>query len=292
MNKDCPLRVWWKWILNFMPHYADYENNNRFDKVQLVMKGSPWFPILIAMLYLMFCYYGQIVMTNYKPFNLKYTLASWNLFLSLFSTWGFIRTAPHLYYLVTNYSLEYTVCDDARNEWGVGATGLAVMFFILSKFPELLDTVFVVLKKKPVIFLHWYHHITVLLYCWNSYVTESATGLYFVVMNYFVHSLMYFYYFAMTVKIVPRWFPSWIITALQISQMFVGMFIVGSAIYFYIYGGDQWKPGECNNKMSNMIAGAVIYSSYAILFLAFALSRYITKPSSLKKNSKPLNKMK
>ena len=37
--------------------------------------------------------------------------------------------------------------------------------FMLSKFPELVDTVLLVLRGRPVPFLHWYHHITVLLYC-------------------------------------------------------------------------------------------------------------------------------
>ena len=55
------------------------------------------------------------------------------------------------------------------------------------QIPELGDTVFVVLRKKPLIFLHWYHHVTVLLYCWHSYYEQTTYGLYFICMNYTVH---------------------------------------------------------------------------------------------------------
>lgn len=41
-----------------------------------------------------------------------------------------------------------------------GACGLWVGLFIYSKIPELLDTVFLVLQKKRVIFLAWFHHTT------------------------------------------------------------------------------------------------------------------------------------
>lgn len=57
----------------------------------------------------------------------------------------------------------------------------------LVQIPELGDTIFVVLRKKPLIFLHWYHHVTVLLYCWHSYYEQTTYGLYFVSMNYTVH---------------------------------------------------------------------------------------------------------
>eukprot|EP00959_Pyramimonas_sp_CCMP1952_P446462 9347841-Pyramimonas_sp.AAC.2 len=41
-----------------------------------------------------------------------------------------------------------------------GPSGLWVGLFIYSKIPELLDTVFLVLQKKRVIFLAWFHHTT------------------------------------------------------------------------------------------------------------------------------------
>ena len=44
------------------------------------------------------------------------------------------------------------------------------------KIPELIDTVFIVLRKKPLIFLHWYHHVTVVLYCWHSFAQRSSAG--------------------------------------------------------------------------------------------------------------------
>lgn len=48
--------------------------------------------------------------------------------------------------------------------------------YCLHKVPELVDTVFIVLRKRPLIFLHWYHHVTVLLFCWSSFATESGSG--------------------------------------------------------------------------------------------------------------------
>jgi len=200
----------------------------------------------------------------------------------LFSFWGAIKTVPELLNNVATLPFDRTVCDKAEL-WGGPGTGLAVQLFILSKLPELIDTVFIVIRKKPLIFLHWYHHVTVLAYCWHSYVTENGAGLYFIGMNYTVHAVMYFYYFLMAMRAIPKWFPSWIITTMQILQMVVGTTVVGFSIYYKNYGSEHHPtPGSCNVTNNNLIVGGIIYASYLYLFMEFAVKRYIFKAKGAK----------
>lgn len=235
--------------------------------------------------YLLFCYFGIKIMKNREPFDLRYSLAAWNLFLSVFSFWGASRTVPHMLYILSTQEFDQTVCNRA-DSWGGPGTGLAVQLFILSKIPELIDTVFIVLRKKPLIFLHWYHHVTVLAYCWHSYVTESGAGLYFISMNYTVHAVMYFYYFLMAIRSIPKWFPSWIITTIQILQMVVGTAVVCYSIYFKNYGSKNFSVGSCNVEFENLVVGGIIYASYLYLFMEFAVKRYIFKGDAKKKPAK------
>jgi hypothetical protein len=195
-------------------------------------------------------------------------LAAWNAFLCIFSFAGAIRTVPHMLYLVGNSSFEKTICTPPDHEWGVGATGLWVQLFILSKIPELIDTFFIVQRKRPLIFLHWYHHVTVLLYCWHSYATEASQALYFVAMNYSVHAIMYGYYCLMALKIKPP-IPPVLITIAQISQMVVGTFIQGASMLYYGQAG-------CNVHYGNLVAGGLMYGSYFALFAQFAIERFVT----------------
>lgn len=253
----------------------------------MMKKNNYIIPVGASVLYLLFCYFGSRIMKDRKPFKLETSLAAWNLFLCLYSAWGMVRMVPHTLWLISSKTFEETVCEPASTLYGVGAAGLAVQLFCLSKLPELIDTVYIVLRKKPLIFLHWYHHITVLLFCWNSYVTESSAGHYFASMNLTVHAVMYFYYFMQAVKSVPKWFPVWIITIMQISQMVGGTFLVCMGIYYHIYGGKKYPAGQCN-VISNLVMGGVIYASYLYLFVVFAVQRFVYGESaeSIKKKMK------
>lgn len=60
---------------------------------------SPWAPIVISAVYLAFCYFGQKVMANRKPFNLKYSLVTWNFLLAAFSFVGAVRWGNISFYM-------------------------------------------------------------------------------------------------------------------------------------------------------------------------------------------------
>ena len=266
---------------------TQYELDFEHSQIHAWIQNHWEVPIIAVTLYMAFCYFGQKIMgcncgKDFKkcnelkhPFDLKYPLGLWNLFLSTFSFIGAFRTVPHLLGNLLSKSYLESICDVAGTSYGQGPCGFWTVLFILSKLPELIDTVFIVLRKRNLLFLHWYHHVTVLLFCWHAYATEAGSGLYFVAMNYSVHAIMYAYYCAGAFDAVPKGFPSWIITIVQISQMVVGTTVCVSAWYYYSQGV------TCHNEYGNLVAGALMYGSYLYLFMEFAYIRFL-KPKHKK----------
>lgn len=271
---------------------TQFELDFRYDQIHAWIKSTwPTVPVFAVAIYLAFCYFGQAAMAcscgkDFKkcqalghPFDLRYLLGMWNFLLSAFSCIGAFRTVPHLLGILLSKSFQESVCDVAVTAYGHGPCGFWTVLFILSKLPELIDTVFIVLRKRTLLFLHWYHHVTVLLFCWHAYATEAASGLYFVTMNYTVHAIMYAYYCAAAFNVVPKGFPAWIITIGQITQMIVGTFVCSASWYYYSQGV------TCHNEYNNLVAGALMYGSYLYLFLEFAYHRFL-KPKTIKQSKK------
>merc|ERR1711879_1060575 len=151
---------------------------------------------------------------------------------------------------------------------GSGPSGLWTALFIYSKYFELMDTVFLVLRKKPVGFLHWYHHCSVLLSCWHGFFFEVPPGLYFVAMNYSVHSIMYFYYFLAAVcRHPPKW--AFLVTSLQLAQMAGGI-----AVTLFSVNRLRFGPRHCDGYMPSYILSLAIYVSYFYLFAEFMWKSY------------------
>ena len=234
------------------------------------MQAHSLVPIAAVVLYAVAILAGKSYFASRDRWNWRYSLAAWNLALSLFSWVGMIRTLPALLHMLLTMSLKDTMCRDPKVSYGSGSTGLWVQLFILSKFPELLDTLFIIIHKKKLIFLHWYHHMTVLLYCWHSYVMKAPYGIFFVVMNYTVHATMYGYYCLMAMRMRPKWFNPMVVTAMQISQMIIGVGVTMAGFYYF-----KTYPDDCSIQPENNTAAFVMYGSYLFLFLQFFVGRYV-----------------
>lgn len=65
---------------------------------------------------------------------------------------------------------------------------------MISKVVEFGDTAFIVLRKKDLKFIHYYHHVVTAVSCWHFYPYYEPMQIFYGTMNAFVHSLMYPYY--------------------------------------------------------------------------------------------------
>lgn len=139
---------------------------------QLRFKDVEGFPLTnLTSIAVAITIYGIVVfglkqwMTNRNPFKLTAIIAAHNFFLSglsLFILGGMIVNLRSILEQ-TSSPIRQFFCDDNR-KIPQGPQVFFFYIFYLSKFYELLDTVIIVLKKRPIIFLHVYHHcITVLL---------------------------------------------------------------------------------------------------------------------------------
>jgi len=243
--------------------------------------GRFWMaPFIAIALYIPFVLIGpKILKTLNIQWRPKKIIAGWNLLLSIFSIVGAIVTVTGLLNgpngLLTKGLFE-SACGHAQ--YGYGYTGFFVFLFIYSKLFELFDTYWLVVGDRNVICLHWYHHVTVLLYCWHAYSVRTSIGLWFVAMNYVVHSVMYAYFFLSQVgKQIRKKIGKYkhLITILQITQMVVGAFICFYAL----------TQENCKVNRFNAILGAAMYLSYFYLFVRLFINIINGTHKSVKKDS-------
>ncbi|ESO04683.1 hypothetical protein HELRODRAFT_78878 [Helobdella robusta] len=226
-----------------------------------------------SIIYLVAIFSVQHYMRNRSRFELRSSLIFWSGFLALFSIAGAVRTLPELIHVLRYEGWYQSMCNPSY--FTLRPTSFWAFMFVISKVYELGDTIFVVLTKKPLIFLHWYHHVTVMIYVWYSYTDHTAPGRWFMVMNYIVHSFMYTYYTLKAMKISTPRCISVGITFLQIIQMVMGV-IVNYSVYLA-----KLKGLSCNQTNFNLACCSAMYASYLILFSSFFYHSYLkTKPTN------------
>jgi elongation of very long chain fatty acids protein 6 len=233
--------------------------------------------LYLSAIYVGLIYAGQAYMKYRRPYSLRAPLIAWNCLLAGFSILGTLRFAPDFLWTLSQYGFRFSVCVCSYHR---GPTAFWVDAFAFSKALELTDTAFLVLRKRPVIFLHWYHHITVLVYTWHAFKDHTAAGRWFIMMNFAVHSLMYTYYALRASGYhLPRTL-SMFVTICQLSQMVVGV-VVAVATYFY----KHIQGRECRQTNENQWLAFGMYLSYFCLFANFFHKAYFNRSHAPKRGS-------
>lgn len=225
----------------------------------------------ITFLYVLIVFSLQAFMSKRTALRLKTPLTIWNLSLALFSIIGSSRTFPELLHITRKFGFYHSVCHSSFIEI-TRPSGLWTWLFSLSKVPELGDTIFIVLRKRPLLFLHVYHHVTVLIFTWYTYSDYTAPARWFVDMNYMIHSFMYTYYTLMSIGFRMPKQISMLITTSQIGQMIMGVYV----IYYAYARKSQGHP--CRITQDTALFGMTMYFSYFVLFALFFYNSYWKTP--------------
>ncbi|KAI9828853.1 MAG: hypothetical protein M1826_005957 [Phylliscum demangeonii] len=216
---------------------------------------------------------GRAVMRKQKPFRLKGLFMVHNFVLTIVSAALLALFAEELLPTVWRHGLFYSICSHE----GGWTKPLVTLYYLnyLVKYVELLDTVFLVLRKKPLTFLHCYHHGATVLLCYSQLIGLTAVSWVPISLNLLVHVVMYWYYFQ-SARGVRVWWKEWV-TKLQIVQFVIDLGFVYFASYTYFtstYFHNMPNAGSCAGEEFAAFSGMAIISSYLLLFISFYLATY------------------
>lgn len=216
-------------------------------------------------------------MRNRKPLQLTRLFQFHNLAMSVISLVLFSLIMEQILPAWYNNGLFYTIC--AKENY---TTSLAFLYYLnyFTKFVELIDTIFLVLKKKPLQFLHCYHHGATVFLCFTQLKGSTTCSFGPIVLNLFVHIVMYYYYY-LSARGLKVWWKQWV-TVIQIVQFIIDLGIVYFATYsHYAYKHFKRLPcmGDCFGSEEAALFGCLILSSYLFLFIGFYTNTYTKKRS-------------
>jgi len=219
----------------------------------------------------------QFVMKNQKPFSLRPLFALHNGMLSFCSLVLLVLIMQNLIPLWSG-GWWYAICTGEKYP---NYNKLHLLYYInyLFKYYELLDTVFLVLSKKHLEFLHWYHHSMTLWLTFSQLYGQSTVQWVPIVLNLMVHVLMYYYYCRSALG-AQIWWKKYL-TAFQITQFFIDLIVIYYCMTTFIIGQYFSHLGYniyCNASEGAASIGGYILTSYFFLFVHFYKKTYKKKP--------------
>mmetsp|Transcript_3335 Transcript_3335/g.7823 ORF Transcript_3335/g.7823 Transcript_3335/m.7823 type:complete len:283 (-) Transcript_3335:71-919(-) len=261
----------WDWERDAVGFYNKYS-------LFLALAAALYYPVIFGI---------QYYLKDRKGFDLggAKSVASinwifwWEVALAVFSIWSALHVVPMMLApLLEGRSWEEAICEHRTHQ---DPRAFYMFLFTVSKVPEFGDTLFVVLRKRPLILLQHYHHLTTMLYSWYSTVRVwryNNVNAFFSGMNLVVHSVMYSWYAATRTGWRSPKPLMMLVTVLQLLQMIGGVF----AIYISIYGNHPACGKWIEEEPYGVYACTFMYTSYLILFGKLFVENYIFKKKKMK----------
>ncbi|NXF42720.1 ELOV6 protein, partial [Oceanites oceanicus] len=216
----------------------------------------------------------QHFMKERKAYKLRTPLTLWSLSLALFSAIGAHRLWKQMAFILSTEGFKKSVCSQSFYVHPISK--LWSYLFVLSKLLELGDTMFIVLRKKKLIFLHWYHHVSTLIVTWYGYKDMVAGGGWLAVLNFSVHVVMYSYYAMRAAGFQVSRFFAMAITLLQMLQM-LALIVLNILIIFWM------EDKVCHTTGTTVFLSSVLYLSFLVLFCNFFFKTYLRSTQKSKR---------
>jgi hypothetical protein len=277
-----PFGVYLWSLFSFLTHKTTGWNPDTFEFIQ--GQGLPFstFQEVVAAIvtYYVVIFGGREVLRSAPVIKINLLFQIHNFVLTVLSLTLFLLLVEQLIPILVNHGLLYAICN--KGSWSQPIVTIYYLNY-LTKYYELFDTVFLVLRKKPLTFLHTYHHGATALLCYTQLIGTTSVSWVPIVLNLFVHVIMYWYYFLSACRI-RVWWKEWV-TRTQIIQFIIDLFFVYFASYTYFTSTYfPWMPnkGSCAGEEFAAIYGCALLTSYLFLFIAFYVRVYNRKAGSKK----------
>lgn len=234
--------------------------------------SSPLIPFLSVLLYLLF---SKLIFQNIKNifqlqpkgFIIQSITIIHSILLAVYSGWTWYNTWKIFIPYIIQNGFFTTFCDINNELWINQNVNYWMTHFYISKIYEFIDTWIILLKGREPMFLQVYHHAGVVIAMWGLVMTQCTGGSILILLNSFIHTLMYTYYtFAALGYHTPL---KHYLTEMQLLQFVVGILSTG-LLYF--------KANCLNEGQVIALAFVQIYAVGLIyLFTQFYIQSYLKK---------------
>ncbi|KAL8596025.1 hypothetical protein ACOMHN_021065 [Nucella lapillus] len=263
------VQVYDKVMKNADPRVADW-----------FMMDSPVPSLVICLAYFIFVALGPTIMEGRKPIAMRRILVFYNIVMVGMSTFCFVEFL--LAGWLAGYSLRCQPVDYSDSPQALRMARVCWWFYF-SKFIELLDTVFFIMRKKfsQVSFLHVFHHGIMPISWWFGVkLVPGGFGTFHSLLNSFIHLMMYTYYGLSAMGPAFSRFLWWkkYMTSLQITQFM--LVTVHSAQLLFI---------DCNYPIFFVYWIGFYAVIFLVMFMHFYIKTYRAKgKTSAKTSGKPV----